>query len=106
VCEYCHGDEDEECDKCGDYFTSCEVCGELNIPIDYDGMAGDICETCETPPAVVVGMLLLELLGDLEGMNLPDMSGNSKANYLEGLAEAVLLLRTHAVPPSHPWAVK
>jgi hypothetical protein len=64
------------------------------------------CEGCETPPAVVVAMGLSQLLVDLEAMGLSDMSGNSTANYLEILADAVQLLRTHAVPPSHPWAVK
>jgi hypothetical protein len=68
-------------------------------------MAAELCEECETPPAVVVAMGLSELLVDLEAMHLPDMSGNSKANYLEILADAVALLRTHAIPVSHPWAV-
>jgi hypothetical protein len=83
------------------------MCGWFGIPIDGEGMATELCEECETtPPAVVVAMGLSELLVDLEGMNLPDMSGNSKANYLEILADAVLLLRTHAIPDGHPWAVK
>jgi hypothetical protein len=96
VCEYCHGDEDEECDKCGDYFTSCEVCGELNIPVDYDGMAGDICDKCDSP-AVEVAQALSVLCADVDRFTEYE---------LDIFAQAVLLLRTHAVPPSHPWAVK
>jgi hypothetical protein len=106
VCTYCEGDEDEMCDKCGDYFTSCESCGELNIPVDYDGMAGELCEACENPPAVQVARALSELLVDLEEAYIPEISGNAKTRYLESLADAVHLLRVHAVPPSHPWAVK
>ena len=116
-CEYC-ADPWDEClcdfqtvpphaEESGDLFTACEMCGWFGIPIDGEGMATELCEECETtPPAVVVAMGLSELLVDLEGMNLPDMSGNSKANYLEILADAVLLLRTHAIPDGHPWAVK
>jgi hypothetical protein len=96
-------DEDEEE---GEFFTACSSCGWFGIPIDGEGMAAELCEECETPPAVVVAMGLSQLLVDLEAMGLSDMSGNSTANYLEILADAVLLLRTHAVPPSHPWAVK
>jgi hypothetical protein len=106
VCTYCEGNEDEMCDKCGDYFTSCESCGELNIPVDYDGMAAELCEACENPPAVQVARMLSELSVDFEGMNLPDMSERAKEEYLRTIADAVHLLRVHAVPPSHPWAVK
>jgi hypothetical protein len=87
-------------------FTACAECGWFGIAIDEDGMAAELCAECETPHAVVVAMSLSELLVDLSGMNLPEMSGNAKAGYLEALADAVLLLRTHAVPESHPWAVK
>jgi hypothetical protein len=98
-------DTGEECERCAELFTACESCGWFGIPIDSEGMAAELCEECETPPAVVVAMGLSELLVDLEAMHLPDMSGNSKANYLEILADAVALLRTHAIPVSHPWAV-
>jgi hypothetical protein len=106
VCRYCEGDEDEQCDRCTDYFTSCEECGAFGIPVDGDGMAAELCEECENPPAVIVARALSELLVDLEESYIPEISGNAKTRYLESLADAVHLLRVHAVPPSHPWAVK
>jgi hypothetical protein len=80
----------------------------MNIPVDYDGMAAELCEACEVDdfPAVKVISALSELSVDLEGMNLPDMSGNAKADYLRAIADAVHLLRAHVVPEGHPWAVK
>lgn len=115
LCEYCAKpwdeclcdfknlpeDEDEE----GDLFTACAECGWFGIPIDGEGNAAELCEACETPPAVMVAVRLSELFVDLEGMHLPDMSNNAKENYLHTIAEAVALLRTHAVPASHPWAI-
>jgi hypothetical protein len=69
-------------------------------------MAAELCEACENPPAVVVAMGLSELSVDLVAMYTPDISERAKADYVRTIAEAVHLLRTHAVPPSHPWAVK
>jgi hypothetical protein len=60
----------------------------------------------ERLPAVVVAESLLELLGDLEEAYIPEISGNAKAGYLHALTEAVYLLRTHAVPASHPWSIQ
>jgi hypothetical protein len=60
----------------------------------------------ERLPVVEVVLSLSELSVDLEGMHLPDISDNAKADYLHAIAEAVALLRTHAFPASHPWAVK
>jgi hypothetical protein len=97
LCTYCEGDEAEQCDKCGDYFTSCEVCGELNIPVDFDGMAGDICDTCGTPPAVEVVQALSVLCVDADRFTEYE---------IDIFTQAVLLLRTHALPESHPWAVE
>lgn len=105
LCDFKNLPEDENQDG-GELFTACARCGAEGIRIDSEGMAAELCEGCETPPAVVVAMGLSELLVDLEAMHLPDMSEYAKANYLEILADAVQLLRTHAVPESHPWAVK
>lgn len=60
----------------------------------------------ELIPAVQVVLSLSELLIDLEGMHLPDMSEYAKADYLRTIGEAVALLRTHALPVEHPWAVE
>jgi hypothetical protein len=99
VCPYCDGDEMEMCDKCGDYFTSCEECGEMNIPVDYDGMAPDVCRTCEIGDSPVMGVILTltDLLDDLQ-VYIPSITGNTKAGYLSALDQAVTLLRTHALP--------
>jgi hypothetical protein len=104
LCDFQNLPEDEDEDG-GELFTACAECGEWGIRVDDEGMAAELCEACETPPAVVVAVGLSELLVDLEGMHLPDMSGNSKANYLEILADAVALLRAHAVPEGHPWNI-
>jgi hypothetical protein len=105
LCDFKNLPEDEDEDG-GEQFTACEECGAWGIRVDDEGMAAELCEACETPPAVVVAVGLSELLVDLEGMHLPEMSGNSKANYMEILADAVALLRAHAIPEGHPWAVK
>ncbi len=60
----------------------------------------------ERLPAVEVVLSLSELAVDLQEMNTPDISGNAKADYLHAIAEAVVLLRTHALPASHPWAIQ
>jgi hypothetical protein len=99
-------DTGEECERCADLFTACAECGAFGIAIDSEGMAAELCEACENPPAVIVARLLSELSVDLEEMHLPDMSDRMKEIFMHALADAVVLLRTHAVPPSHPWAVK
>jgi hypothetical protein len=99
-------DTGEECERCAELFTACAECGAFGIPIDEEGMAAELCEACENPPAVIVARALSELLVDLEEAYIPEISGNAKTRYLESLADAVHLLRVHAVPPSHPWAVK
>jgi hypothetical protein len=99
-------DTGEECERCAELFTACAECGAFGIPIDSEGMAAELCEECENPPAVKVARELSALSANLERMHLPDMSDMSKAFYLRTIAEAVHLLRVHAVPPSHPWAVK
>jgi hypothetical protein len=60
----------------------------------------------ERLPVVEVVTVLSELSVDLEAMHLPDMSDYAKAHYLRTIADAVALLRTHAIPDGHPWAVK
>jgi hypothetical protein len=99
-------DMGEECERCAELFTACAECGAFGIPIDDEGMAAELCESCENPPAVIVARALSELLVDLQEMNTPDMSGNAKADYLHAIAEAVVLLRTHALPASHPWSIQ
>jgi hypothetical protein len=95
----------EECERCADLFTACVECGEFGIPIDGEGCAAELCEACENPPAVQVARILSELSVDLEGMHLPDISERAKEAYLRNIAEAVHLLRVHAVPASHPWSI-
>ena len=98
-------DMGEECERCADLFTACAECGEFGIPIDGEGHAAELCEACENPHAVQVARLLSELSVDLEVMHLPDMSERAKEAYLRAVADAVALLRTHAVPESHPWSI-
>jgi hypothetical protein len=97
ICRYCFGDEDEECDRCTDYFTSCEECGAFGIPVDGDGMAAELCEACENPPAVQVVTALSVLYTNSERFTPEE---------LKALADAVVLLRTHALPTSHPWSIQ
>ena len=97
ICPYCLGDEEEQCDRCTDYFTSCEECGAFGIPVDGDGMAAELCEECETSPAVRVVTVLSMLYADRARLT-PEES--------QAVADAVELLRTHVLPTSHPWAVK
>lgn len=49
--------------------------------------------------------LLSEFAGDLSGMTTPDISDNYKKSVAEAIAEAVILLRTHALPIDHPLAI-
>jgi hypothetical protein len=62
---------------------------------------GEECERCADPcevlPVVEVVTALSVLYTDRARLT-PEES--------QALADAVLLLRVHAVPPSHPWAVK
>lgn len=71
---------------------------------------GEECERCADPcevfPAVEVVTVLSALSANLEGMHLPDMSDYAKAHYLRTIADAVRLLRTHALPDSHPWGIE
>lgn len=49
--------------------------------------------------------LLSEFAGDLPEMTTPDISDNYKNKVAEAIAEAVILLRTHALDPAHPLAI-
>jgi hypothetical protein len=104
LCDFKNLPDDESEDE-GDLFTACESCGWFGIPIDGEGCAAELCEACENPHAVQVARILSELSVDLEGMHLPDMSERAKEDYLRTIAEAVHLLRVHAVPASHPWSI-
>ena len=105
ICPYCLGDEDEQCDRCGDYFTSCEECGAFGIPVDGDGMAAELCEACETPPAVEV-VTSLSVLATVILENRDTFTDAMRDEYIRTIGEAVRLLRTHAVPTSHPWSIE
>lgn len=49
--------------------------------------------------------LLSEFASDLPEMTTPDISDDYKNKVAEAIAEAVILLRTHALPISHPLAI-
>jgi hypothetical protein len=85
-----------ECERCADLFTACESCGWFGIPIDGEGHAAELCEGCEVLPAVEVVTVLSMLYADRARLT-PEES--------QALADAVRLLRTHALPIGHPWAI-
>ena len=49
--------------------------------------------------------LLSEFAGDLPEMTTPDISDKYKNSVAEAIQEAVILLRTHALPIDHPLAI-
>jgi hypothetical protein len=107
LCDFQNLPEDEDKDG-GELFTACAECGAWGIRVDDEGMAAELCEACEVDdlPAVKVISALSELSVDLVAMYTPDISERAKADYVRTLAEAVHLLRSHAIPEGHPWAVK
>jgi hypothetical protein len=48
---------------------------------------------------------LSEFANDLPEMYTPDISDNYKEEVVKAIAEAVILLRTHALDPAHPLAI-
>lgn len=106
-CEYC-ADPWDEClcdfkalpdddEDGGELFTACASCGAFGIPIDGEGMAAELCEACEDLPAVQVVTLLSRLYTDRARLS---------ADESEAIAEAIRLIRTHALPTSHPWGIE
>ena len=96
LCDFKNLPDDEDEDE-GELFTSCAECGEFGIPIDGEGCAAELCEACEVTPAVEVVTALSVLYTDSERFTPEE---------LKALADAVTLLRTHALPTSHPWGIK
>jgi hypothetical protein len=49
--------------------------------------------------------LLSEFASDFPEIYTPDISDNYKGEVVKAIAEAVILIRTHALDPDHPLAI-